>query len=288
VYLRYLMKRRLVFCVLPLIIGLLLMAGCGGNKASTKSRVLATTSAVSAVAILKHDPSGVADLTWSPQSKELSVKLSLIGLVPKSVHPAHIHIGACNKNGKVIYALHEIVADEKGAATETTTIADVVNGIPSEGWSINVHNGPMLTTSEQYLPIACGGITNPHAATNVAQSVRALLGNAASPNQASSGTVQMSNSGGKLQVIIILTGLAHKSVHAAHIHAGSCTEQGGVLYELQPVVADASGKGVSRTTIAGVTAIPASGWYVNVHLTTNLSTQTGMDSIVCGDIVLTH
>ncbi len=287
-YSRYLMKRSSVLSILSLMIALLLLTGCGNNKASMPSKVLASKSTVGAVAILKHSPSGVVDLAWSPQNKELSVKLSLVGLVPKSIHPAHIHVGTCNSDGKVIYPLHEIVADEKGAATETTTIADVVNGIPSSGWSINVHNGPALATSGQYLPIACGDVTNPHAVTSVAQSVRVWLGNAFSPNQAVSGTVQMNNTEGKLEVIIIVTGLARKSVHAAHIHAGSCAQQGGVLYKLNPVVADASGKGVSKTTLSGVAAIPPNGWYVNVHLTTDLSSQTGMDSIACGDVVLTH
>jgi predicted DNA-binding protein with PD1-like motif len=287
-YSRYLMKRSSVFSMFYLTIVLLLLTGCMNSKASAPNRVLAGKSDVGAVAILKHAPSGVADLTWNPQSKELNVKFSLIGLVPKSVHPAHIHLGTCNSNGKVIYPLHEIVADDKGAATETTTIADVVNGIPSSGWSINVHNGPALSTSDQYLPIACGDVTNPHAVVGVAQSVRVWLGDTSSPNQAVSGTVQMSKIEGKLEVIIIATGLARKSVHAAHIHVGSCAQQGGVLYDLKPVVADASGKGISKTTLAGVAAIPPNGWYVNVHLMTNLSSQTGMDSIACGDVVLTH
>lgn len=287
-YLRYLMNRRLVLCVLSLLVAVLFMGGCGNDRAATKSKVLATNAAVNAVAILKHDPSGVADLTWSPQKKELIVKLSLIGLVPRSVHPAHIHVGACSKIGDVVYPLHDVVADERGTGTETTTIADVAHGIPAADWSINVHNGPTLATGDQFLPIACGDITNPNAATKVEQSVRTLLGNAASPNQAASGTVQITNAREKLLVTIIMTGLTHKSVHAAQIHTGSCTEQGNVLYRLQPVVADASGKGVSKTTLAGVKHIPAGSWYVNVQLTTNMASQTGRDSIACGDIVLTH
>jgi hypothetical protein len=32
--------------------------------------------------------------------------------------------------------------------------------------------------------------------------------------------------------------------------------------------------------------IPARGWYINLHNSTDLSTQTGFDPIACGDVVL--
>jgi hypothetical protein len=50
------------------------------------------------------------------------------------------------------------------------------------------------------------------------------------------------------------------------------------------VVADASGKSISTTTIKNVSSIPGKGWYVNVHYSTNLTTQTGFDPIACGDV----
>jgi hypothetical protein len=40
------------------------------------------------------------------------------------------------------------------------------------------------------------------------------------------------------------------------------------------------------TTINNVTSIPSSGWYVNVHHSTVLSTQTGFDPIACGDVTV--
>ncbi|MGH2481590.1 MAG: hypothetical protein ACRDHW_18205 [Ktedonobacteraceae bacterium] len=42
------------------------------------------------------------------------------------------------------------------------------------------------------------------------------------------------------------------------------------------------------TTIQNVTGIPSTGWYVNVHRGTDLSTQTGFDPIACGDVTLSR
>jgi hypothetical protein len=38
------------------------------------------------------------------------------------------------------------------------------------------------------------------------------------------------------------------------------------------------------TVIQGVPSIPEHGWYINVHRTTDLSTQTGFDPITCGNV----
>jgi hypothetical protein len=77
-------------------------------------------------------------------------------------------------------------------------------------------------------------------------------------------------------------------VHAAHIHSGSCGNAGKPLYDLKPIVADSAGKGSSTTVISGVSSLPAIGWYISVHLTTDMTTQTSDDSIACGDVLLSH
>ena len=100
------------------------------------------------------------------------------------------------------------------------------------------------------------------------------------------GTVDMSwdKSSDKLTVKVALTGLAPNSMHPEHIHSGTCAKQGSVVYPLTMLVADGSGKAVSNTTIQNVITIPASGWYVNIHDSNDLSTQTGFDPIACGDV----
>ncbi len=91
----------------------------------------------------------------------------------------------------------------------------------------------------------------------------------------------------KLDVKISLTGLAPKSSHAAHIHAGSCAADGAVIYPLQPVVADAKGVGSSETTIENIqNGIPMKGWYINVH-NGLLMSPLEHRAISCGNITNT-
>ena len=162
------------------------------------------------------------------------------------------------------------------------------SGIPASGWYVNVHNGPGLSPDEQFLPIVCGDVANSSTSTSAAQSVQVPLTAApgASKGQAASGKAQLSLSGTTLTVTVTLSGLEPNSMHAAHIHKGSCESQGAVIYPLDNVVADASGNANVMTTVNNVSSIPSSGWYVNVHRTTALSTQTGFDPIACGNVIL--
>jgi hypothetical protein len=286
------MLKPALLCLLPWLL-LLLLAACGSNSSGSGSGNHSATMQVStpttmmgmtASATLKHTPSGMATLNWDPASHALTVKLSLVGLAPGSEHPAHIHAGSCGQQSRIIYPLQFVAADVHGVAATTTDIPHVANGIPATGWYINVHNGPGLATNDQDLPIVCGNIVNSQAA----QSVQVALNSA--PNtivgQSVAGTAQLSLSGGTLVVKLTVSGLEPGSSHAAHIHTGSCASQGGVVYPLQVVVADMWGKATVTTTIPNVPTIPGSGWYVNVHHSTALTTSTGFDPVACGDVVL--
>jgi hypothetical protein len=90
-----------------------------------------------------------------------------------------------------------------------------------------------------------------------------------------------------LVVKIFLFRLTPNSTHMAHIHSGSCENQGPVVHKLNPVHADAVGFGTSTTTLNDVSSIPNTGWYVNVHrgaTMDELGDQTGFDPIACGNI----
>jgi hypothetical protein len=89
-----------------------------------------------------------------------------------------------------------------------------------------------------------------------------------------------------LTVKVVLSGLAPKSTHPAYIHRGSCeTSDNGMLYTLNPVIADGGGKSLSTTTLQKVgKGIPASGWFIIVHEGPDLSTNLQMRAIACGDI----
>jgi hypothetical protein len=236
---------------------------------------------------LVHEPTGSASLQWNSSTHQLKATLTLTGLAPHSTHPAHIHAGDCKTNGAIVYKLNNVVADAAGKGTSTTVISNVSNGIPSHrSWSINIHNGPDLSPADQFTPIACGNIENvTH--RDGSQSAEGALGPTGGNNQHASGDAQLTLKGQTLTVVLTAHGLVPHSAHPAHIHAGSCQSQvpGSIVHKLNNVVADGNGNATATTVIQNVSSIPDHGWYVNVHFSTDLATQTGFDSILCGNVV---
>ncbi len=282
--------RKTILTTIAFVSSVLLLAACNSNSAPAASiRPTAVKNvALNAGAVLQHSPAGSAQLAWDPASHALTVNITLLGLAPKSKHPAHIHAGTCAKEGGVVYSLQDIVANEAGIGTSTSTISNVTRGIPETGWYINVHNGPAMSSDLQSMPISCGNIVTPNLKATSAQNIHIPMAAAVSPSQAASGNAQLKLANRTLTVMLSLQGLAPNTVHAANLYNGGCGNQGKVLYTLKPIVADKTGKGSATTVIAGVSSVPDAGWYVNVHQTTNLTTQTGSDPIVCGDVLTGH
>ena len=273
------------------VVVVLLLSGCGGtSSASTSSGKATPTRAVSGTAgsaALKHAPRGTATIDWNPANQNLTVKISLVGLAPSSTHPAQIYSGSCAKQGAAVYTLNNVQANAGGVGSSTTVIKNVKT-IPTGGLNIIVHNGPGIAAADELLPIVCSDLTFNHVSPTTMRSVQVPLNSApaSSPSETASGTAQLTVSGGTLTVKLTLSGLQPGSSHAAHIHTGSCESQGAVIYPLSNVVADASGKSISTTTIKNVSSIPGRGWYVNVHYSTDLANQTGYNPIACGDVTV--
>ncbi len=231
---------------------------------------------------LQHTPTGTANLHADAHGHVLTVTISLTGLAPNSTHPAHIHAGnSCASNGAILYPLKNVVANARGEASVTSVVHLSKAGIPATGWYINVHNGPTLATPQQMYAIACGVISN----ASHAHDVLTFLGPTPDPNQSATGYTRLYIQDGKLVVHIIASGLAPNSKHMAHVHAGNCFYTKQVLFDLSPLVANAKGVANKTVTFNHVHSIPASGWDVNVHLLENISTQTGYDPILCGNVV---
>ena len=284
----YINRNSNLFALLSLLAVLLLVA-CSSSTTSTPSSTPSssvTSSAAATSVTLKHMPYGTADLSWNPSNRTLMGQFSLFGLAPSSTHPTQIYMGSCNSLGNVIYTLSNVVADGHGVANTTTSTNSVSSGIPATGWAIVVHNGPGLSTANQSLPILCADVVNAHPSTTTTQSVHIVMNSAprSSPSETVNGMAQLTLSGSTLTVKLTVSGLEPNSSHAAHIHTGSCASQGPVIYPLSTVTANAQGNSSTTTTIPKVTSIPSSGWYVNVHYSTNLSTQTGFDPIACGNV----
>ncbi len=271
--------------IVSLLTLLLLIVGVVGTSALAHGATAAGTSAPMHTATmgrasLQHTPTGTVNL--HADRHVLTVTITLIGLAPNSTHPAHIHVGnSCASNGAILYPLNNVVADAKGQASVTTFVHISKPGIPAMGWYVNVHNGPTLATPHQANAIACGVISNTYNASDVLT----FLGPTSSPNQHAAGYTNLYIKNGRLVVHIIVTGLAPYSKHAAHIHAGNCFYTRQVLFDLSPLVANAQGVASKTESFNHVTSIPASGWVVNVHFSTDLSTQTGYDPILCGNVI---
>ncbi len=276
--------------ILPILSAcfLLLLAACSdpsGGTGTTAPNPPNNVSAQAVVATLKHSPIGTTELSWNPEDQKLTVKISLTGLAPNSSHAAHIHAGTCAADGAIVYPLNTIVANAEGAASSETTIEHVKNGIPASGWYINIHNGTTMAAIE-HMPIACGNISNSNTSTKEKQEAHVVLGNSIAPNESASGQAELATENGKVTLKITLAGLVPNSKHIAHIHAGSCEEQGAVVVMLNPVVADAQGNGTSVTTIEKVPST-AKGLYVNVHMggtMDQLKQSAFFNPIACGNL----
>jgi hypothetical protein len=105
------------------------------------------------------------------------------------------------------------------------------------------------------------------------------------------GTVVITPQGGnQVKIDVTVNGLKPNDDRASHIHSpgngpvvANCDSNGPVVYPLNDVKADASGKGTASTTITvdPSKGIPTAGWYVNVH--TGAAPNVGA-GVICGRI----
>jgi hypothetical protein len=93
------------------------------------------------------------------------------------------------------------------------------------------------------------------------------------------GEATFTSTGDQTQVVLRVTGAPANSTHPAHIHTGSCENQGGVAAPLESVSVDASGTGTSTSTVSIPLATVMDGQhYVQAHQ------AGGGQPITCGDI----
>lgn len=100
-----------------------------------------------------------------------------------------------------------------------------------------------------------------------------------------SGTGDIANGTGSFTLTIKLTGMTPGSIHVSHVHAGRCSQPGGIVYNLQSVAAGSSGTATTISTVPAVYLVPASGWYVNVHFGPDFTEAEYAPSISCGDLL---
>src|SRR5260370_13868127 len=105
---KYFTQQKIYTLAVLCIVAALLLAACGGSTSAPPSSstpsssppasapsAIPTIPSVTTSITLKHMPSGTADLNSDPSTHALTVKVSLVGLAPSSMPPAHIHTGSC-------------------------------------------------------------------------------------------------------------------------------------------------------------------------------------------------
>jgi CHRD domain-containing protein len=102
-------------------------------------------------------------------------------------------------------------------------------------------------------------------------------------NTSASGTILLSPSDGTVMVELKITGLAADSQHVSHVHVGSCQQTGGIIYALNPVIADGTGAADTKSLVHA-TYPPAGGhWYVVVHAGPDMQ-GTNAAYLLCGNL----
>lgn len=133
--------------------------GSTGTGSSPSPSVASTASTTRAPLVfplkgLGTTAKGTITVTTGPDT--LTVELKIAGLLPKSSHVNHIHIGTCAARGAIKYALNQVVADGQGDADIKTTVKAVYPP-PTGRWYVVVHAGPdMNGTNSKYL--LCGNL----------------------------------------------------------------------------------------------------------------------------------
>jgi hypothetical protein len=237
---------------------------------------------------LKLTPMPVGTVSFGRDSKgELTVGLNMFGLTPGSAHTVEL----AGPNGSAPVAQFSTLTASSAGQADMTLASTFTGSIPSGGRLVilngsqggSVADEPIAGTSQ--LSPDAGGSSLPLTAVEV------------SPDGTSFGTpkgqanVVYDPAAQTLTVTVNASGLTPGN-HAAHIHLGSCTSQGPVKYMLMDFVADSQGKIAHESrVISGVTtAIPASGWYLNIHQgTSSTIVQNGQPTIffrplLCSDI----
>lgn len=207
-----------------------------------------------------------------------NVELTVTGLAAFSSHIAHVYSGTCEQPGAILYALTQVVADANGASDTKTVIQ--AKYPPTFGtWFVAVHAGPDMQ-GPNATNLLCGNL----AAAAPGQSPPAgqtFPLNGIKTN--ASGHITVSSNGTSTTIEVVVTGLNADSSHVSHIHSGTCSRQGGILFALNEVVADGTGAADTRTTIP-TKFPPASGtWYVVVHAGPDMQ-GANATYLLCGNL----
>jgi hypothetical protein len=232
--------------------------------------MLATPQKVTTTRHLSLNPMPQGSVTLGKDgSGMLTAHVSAFGFTPGSRHVAAIVAPGRDKPVATFATL--LTADATGKIEQSTMTSGSIGRLP-DGSHFEILSG---TTSEPLAvePIAESGKLPDRPSGDDPMPLKGVDVKSDGWLHGSA-TLVFNAATHELTVTVDATGLT-PGAHAAHIHTGSCANQGGVQYMLADLQADSRGRVMHQTqTLKDVPAMPAPGSaYLNIH-------QGDMNSIV--------
>jgi len=215
-------------------------------------------------------PAGAVRI-WRNSQGRLEARLAVYGLTPGSSHNASID-GPKSTPLTPEVRFPAFTADSMGRANVTLTVTSSTGALAS-GSRFSIRLGSYASNAAKNLPaeeLIAGSGFLPASPRGVLSGLHPRSFGATGGYQGRlHGWVKIAYNANTqtLSVTVTAYGLA-PGAHAAHIHLGSCQQQGAVKYMLMDFQASSHGSIINQTrTVKPVTpAPPHTGWYLNLHL----------------------
>ncbi len=229
--------------------------------------------------ILQPMPAGVVSFSRDAYGR-LQAHVRMYGLTPGSAHGVVIESAGDDKGWprEVFSALYATPGGQADMTLTSTRAAGwlqpasrlVIQLGSTGGW-----NGSELPAGE---PIAETGPLPADPSRAGIFTLHAVTYGTYDVGPSGRATITFNASTRTLTVSVTAAGLT-PGPHAAHIHLGSCQNQGPVKYMMADFIANAAGDITGQTrVITGVTSVPGPGaWYLNLH-------QGGMSQILANGV----
>jgi len=219
---------------------------------------------------LRSMPTGTVRV-WRDMQGMLQIQLDLYGLTPGSSHSVSID-GPHGSAAAPEVRFPAFGADGTGRANATLTALNNAGAL-QDGSRVSFRLGSYAAGSAAADPVAAeliaqSAVLPARPDGRVSAVIPRSYGPAGNYQGRLHGWAKIAYDAAArtLSVTVTAFGLP-PGAHAAHLHLGSCQDQGGVKYMLMDFVANASGDIAGQTrTVTGVATSPPGGWYLNLHL----------------------
>jgi hypothetical protein len=136
---------QMIRCILALAIVGSMAIGTASAAPAGKAK---KTETVQLQAMGGSGVTGTAVFTYNGTTT--TVKLTVMHLKARSVHPAHIHVASCSNPGAILHPFSNVHAGRNGIGVASTSFAGPFAG---KGWSVNVH-----VSTTNLTVISCGNV----------------------------------------------------------------------------------------------------------------------------------